>query len=73
MNGLKEQTAASYSGIEYLGYCKLKGFIYSVQRTERSYSIVALRNGAKTVLIAFDVSKDNECWQRDRLKGGELE
>lgn len=30
---------------EYLGYCELKGFVYSMQIDSDKYAVVALKNG----------------------------
>lgn len=42
---------------EYLGYCELKGFIYSVQLTKQMYAVVALKDAKVNVLIRYRVSK----------------
>jgi hypothetical protein len=40
---------------EYLGFCKLKGFIYSVPIDNGKYAVVALKNGNVDVLITYSV------------------
>lgn len=40
---------------EYLGYCELKGYIYSVKLDAGKYAVVALQNAQVTVLITFTV------------------
>lgn len=45
----------SNSQKEYLGFCKQKGYIYSVTLDAGKYAVVALRNGQVTVLITYTV------------------
>jgi len=40
---------------EYLGFCELKGFIYSVPFDNGKYAVVALKNGNVDVLITYSV------------------
>lgn len=40
---------------EYLGFCKQKGFIYSVKVDKEKYSIIALQDAKITVLITYSV------------------
>ncbi|MDA5109481.1 hypothetical protein O3V59_14015 [Brevibacillus thermoruber] len=43
---------------EYLGYCELKGFVYSVQIDSNKYAVVALKNGQVEVLITYRVKHE---------------
>lgn len=43
---------------EYLGYCELKGFIYSVRIDSDKYAVVALKNGKVEVLITYRVKRE---------------
>jgi hypothetical protein len=40
---------------EYLGYCELKGFVYSVRIDNDKYAVVAVKNGKVEVLITYRV------------------
>ncbi|MBN2981556.1 hypothetical protein [Cohnella algarum] len=40
---------------EYLGFCELKGFIYSVRIDRNKYAVVALKNSQIDVLITYTV------------------
>lgn len=40
---------------EYLGFCKQKGYIYSLKTDSNKYSVVALHNAKITVLITYTV------------------
>jgi len=40
---------------EYLGFCELKGFIYSVRIDSDKYAVVALKNSQIDVLITYTV------------------
>lgn len=44
------------SNKEYLGWCRMKGFVYSVQVDVGKFAIVALRDSVVTTLITYHVS-----------------
>lgn len=38
---------------EYLGYCKEKGYVYSIQLEEHTYAVVSVIDGKVTTLIQY--------------------
>lgn len=46
--------------MEYLGFCELKGFVYSEYLGDGKYRILALNNGMVTILINYKGMKKEE-------------
>lgn len=46
---------------EYLGFCEDKGYVYSIQTSIDTHSIVAVKNNVVTKLITYNalVKEDN--------------
>lgn len=50
---MKTQTVREENKSQYLGYCKQKGDIYSVEVKPCTYHIVAIQDEKETVLIIY--------------------
>jgi predicted transcriptional regulator of viral defense system len=49
--------------MEYLGFCNLKGFLYSEYMGRGEYRIIALNNGEASILIRFTgVGKEQDVY-----------
>ncbi|MNO80627.1 hypothetical protein D3C76_718400 [compost metagenome] len=46
--------------MEYLGFCELKGFMYTEYMGDGQYRILALNNGTVTIMINYTGVKKEE-------------